>query len=143
MDDGGRQANPLFVSFAELTDFFMGLRTQSGKFDNLTDALLFITELVQAGYEGKVFPNIHVGVKRIGLRQVSDFASAVNRMLSDVQAANLNGSLIGLKVPGNHFQSRGLAGAVGPEKSYDFGETNIKPDVVHGYLCVIFFGDIL
>src|SRR3546814_10150067 len=66
------QSRPLAITFGKLSQSFMAFRSESGLFDHFLHLSPSFFHAVQRPHHAEVFPDIHMPVKRIVFRQVSD-----------------------------------------------------------------------
>ena len=75
----------------------------------------------------------HAAKDRGFLWQIADTAARpiIHRLLGDIGAIQINGSGIGTHQAGDHIETGGLAGAIGPQKTDRFAPTHADRDVLH------------
>jgi len=93
--------------------------------------------------EGEHVLGGHVEVEGAVLGQVADLLGGGDAVAKHVNACDLNLACRGRQEAGQHAHGRGLARAVGPQKTHDLALRDAERDVVNGHRGAVALGEVL
>src|SRR5690606_30634493 len=127
VEQGGGQAHPLPIALGELPDLFVGLGIQAGGPDDLLDPAF--GDPICLGVEFQVFPDVHIQIQGVVLRQVADAPLYLPWGSFHIKTVDLCLSAVRFVVGGQNAHQGGFSGSIGPQKTHDlplfYGEGNV------------------
>ena len=144
VDDRLRETGAMAVTFREGVDALVADRLEEGRLDGLVDCRLDFRsgDAAHLGGEAEEGLHRHVRVERRGLGEVANLRLGFDFVFLDVGPADADGALRRGEITGDHAHGRGLAGAVGTEKSEDLALLDDEGDPVDRHLGTEVFMEI-
>ena len=143
MQHAGGECQPLLPAAGELARELALALDETEPLQRLADAFASVLELVDARHEVEIFADGHVFPEAELLGHVTDAALDLFGLGRDVEAEAGAVSGIGAEQTAEHADGRGLARAVGPEKSPHFSRRDGDVDAVDGRLAAEALGEAL
>src|SRR5947207_14963962 len=121
MNDGLRQPDALPVALGQLSNQLLLYVWYRAAFTDFIDPAREIRagNAFKLADKSQVFDHFHLRIQRRSLRKIADPFLYLERFFEDIEAGNLDAAGGGREEAGQDTHSRGLAGAVWPQKTHD------------------------
>src|SRR5580704_701557 len=134
MEHGAPESQALFPSARELCRQAIHVRSEAIELDDFLNAAFQTSriEAVDSAVKLQILRDREVLIQTVILRHVPDALADDFGIYADVQALHASRSTAERQQARQHFDDRGLAAAIGSEKTENFALLDAKAHVVHG-----------
>ena len=142
-DECLRDAHTLLVTLGEVLEHSVVDVRDLNDLADLAE-VLFLIELtvLEVVSEGEIFRDSHIGVEGRLLGEISDQSFCIQRVVENINAADLDRAGGGGEIAREHIHRGTLSRAVRTEESEDLALSDLKADIVHGGKVAVVFHQV-